>query len=248
MSAAACSTYAVIAAGGALPKDTRAASDPQSDLLPAPALTEAKSRWLASRLGRGAQRQPTADNQPDAGPAAPPASVAVGVAVDGRERRATHSAERPAPDQTLEGASPPAHSNPRSPFGDAAVQGDTRAERIEALTGWPAGGSPGEDGAQPVTLISAVQTFDGRLLMDSVARGAAEGFETLNVPLPNRTAIADVNGASVSAGGGNVRRQNSGRRSIEMAGQPRGFRRLFAWRSPSLEASDQDNDLPADVP
>ena len=56
---------------------------------------------------------------------------------------------------------------------EAVVQGATRSERIDALTEHPVDGVEGSEAAQPVALISAVQTEDGRLVVDSVAAGAS---------------------------------------------------------------------------
>ena len=228
-------------------KATCASTDAQAVTLPAPALTEAKSRWLALRLGRGAQMQPTISSQPDAAPAAAPLSVAAAGVMD-RDRQLRRSLEQPplrlaTPDE----GSSPIQTVPRTPFGDAAVQGGTRLERMEALTARPADRGSGEDGTQPVALISAVQTPDGRFLVDSVASGTAFGRQARGAGLPGSRPLAEAAGGASSSGGVGEG-QSSARHSMELAARPRGIRRLLPWRSPPVEISARVNALPPDVP
>ena len=66
---------------------------------------------------------------------------------------------------------PAAKRAQQTSFPEAMVQGATRSERIDALTEHPTDGTDGGEASQSVALISAVETEDGRLVVDSVAAG-----------------------------------------------------------------------------
>ena len=153
--------------------DVTAAADVETGTLTAatPVITEAKSRWLASRLSRMVHLQSAARSsveshaQPEAaGNTADPAAE-VGTSADAMRR----SVEMPVLQHSSDSAK--GMRGQRTSVQEAVMHGATRSERIDALTEHPAEGVDGSEAAQPVALISAVQTEDGRLVVDSVAAG-----------------------------------------------------------------------------
>jgi len=137
-----------------------------------------------------------------------------------------------------------------TPFQDTIVQGATRSERIDALTEHPAGGTDGGEAAQPVALISAVETEDGRLVVDSAAAGdsagsrqAAEARSAAASPTAATTSGAAAVSTVDGAGPGPALSQASGDAA---ANRRRGIlQRLRLRPPPDVVSSDV---LPADVP
>ena len=227
---------------------------------PAPAVTESKSRWLASRLSRMVHSQPAARSDVEA-PPHPEAAAATAEPIDeaqGSSSMIRSSIELSTARQADNGAPLAARSGQRKSLQEPAVHGATRSERIDALTEHTADGGAGSDGAQPVALISAVQTRDGRLVVDSIAAGGRADRPGETSPGVAATpAIAAIgsgatatqhrNSGHAESGGAGGSGPSSLRVPSETARAPwRGILQRLHLR-PQPSAADTDN-LPVDVP
>ncbi len=217
-----------------------------------PVVTEAKSRWLASRLARMVTSKPAARSSVDSSTQPQAAVSTAGLAAETQNGAdaVRRSVEMPVLQHSSDGT-PAATSTQRTPFQEAVVQGATRSERIDALTEHPADGADGGEASQSVTLISAVETEDGRLVVDSVAaagdsaqsREAAEARGAAALPAAATAggvaAVSTVDGA----GSGSALSQASG---DVAAPRRRGIlQRLRLRPPPNVVSTDV---LPADVP
>ena len=173
-----------------------------------PFVSESKRRWLASRLSRMVHSQPSAHS--DVESQLPPDGMSSAASpahdIEGGQSAGRKSVELPALRQAGDDGLLAAHAAVQTSLQGAAVQGATRSERIDALTERPAHGAASSAEAQPVALISAVQTQDGRLLVDSIAAGGAAQSLGAHVPSGAAAAVSDAKGSMATAEQQQVRR------------------------------------------